>query len=183
MIIGLVGKAQSGKDTVADYLVRTSLFEKAAFADDLKRLCKDMFDLTDAQVNTQEGKAAVDVRYGITPREILQKVGTDWFRAVYPSIWVNRLITKLQSRSADDFVITDIRFPNEVNAIKNIGGIIVKLVRLNGGGAGAFSSHASETALDSLPFTTFGHIIVAESGDLQKLYDGIADVVSYHQKG
>jgi len=177
MIIGLVGKAKSGKDTVADYIVRQHNFEKVAFADDLKALCKNMFDLTDAQVHTQEGKETVDVRYGITPREILQKVGTDWFRSVYPNIWVNRLVKKLQDRSADDFVVTDIRFPNEVDAIKSIGGIIVKIVRPDGGDIGTFAAHASETALDNLPFTKINHIITAASGELQKLYDGIKQVV------
>jgi hypothetical protein len=181
MIIGLVGKAKSGKDTVADYAVKNYGFEKAAFADDLKALCKNMFDLTDAQIHTQEGKETVDVRYGITPREILQKVGTDWFRSVYPNIWVNRLITKLQQRTADDFVVTDIRFPNEVDAIKSIGGIIVRIVRTEGGDIGTFAAHASETALDNIPFTKIDHIITAGSGELDKLYEGIKQVVLYNR--
>lgn len=177
MIIGLVGKAQAGKDTVADYLVKHFFFQKAAFADDLKALCKDMFNLTDAQVNTQEGKAAIDVRYGITPREILQKVGTDWFRSVYPMIWVDRLCNRLKREPNVDHVITDIRFPNEAMAIQQAGGLIVKLVRTDGNNLGALSNHPSETAFDSFEDSFFDAVIKAESGALQKLYDGIVSVI------
>ena len=174
MIIGLVGKAKSGKDTVADYLVQNFDFKKVAFADDLKRLCVDMFNLTDEQVNTQEGKATIDTRYNLTPRELLQMVGTDWFRSVYPMIWVDRLATKLRAAGPNDnYVVTDIRFANEMAVIQQLGGYNVKLIRLDGGGAGEFGNHPSETALDNILDVNFDCIIRAGTGELGKLFDRI----------
>lgn len=181
MIIGLVGKAKSGKDTTADYLVKEHNFVKVAFADDLKDLCMDMFNLAPHQVSTQEGKATIDPRYNKTPREILQIVGTDWFRSIYPTIWVDRLINKLKvGRKNHNFVVTDARFPNEIKALNDIGAHVVKLVRTNYENTGTFAAHASETALESIPEEQFAMVIRANSGELNKLYEGISKVVLYN---
>lgn len=56
MIIGLAGKLESGKDTIADYLVKEYGYTKMAFADNLKHMCMKVFDLTCEQCYTTEGK-------------------------------------------------------------------------------------------------------------------------------
>ena len=74
MIIGLVGKKGSGKDTMADFLVENYHFKQYAYAEPLKKLCQDLFCLTDAQVNCHALKETIDERWNKSPRQILQQV-------------------------------------------------------------------------------------------------------------
>ena len=106
MIIGLLGVAGSGKDTVADIFVRDHNFVKVAFADPLKRICKDVFAFTDEQLwGPSEKRNAPDERYlrrkienefldhigdeYLTPRFALQQLGSEWGRNCYPNVWVD----------------------------------------------------------------------------------------------
>jgi hypothetical protein len=110
MIIGLLGKAGSGKDTVADWLVENQNFAKVGLADPLKRICRDVFAFTDEQLwGPSEFRNAPDKRYlqkarevfdaedeemmvvrdYLTPRFALQQLGTEWGRSCYPNVWID----------------------------------------------------------------------------------------------
>lgn len=102
MIIGLVGLAGSGKDTVADMLQRFHGFRKVAFADPLKRIARDVYDFTDEQLwGPSEYRNAPDLRYPrersglaggdafLSPRYALQTLGTEWGRDCYADTWVD----------------------------------------------------------------------------------------------
>lgn len=119
IILGLFGRKGSGKDTFADYLVENFGFQKLSFAGPLKNTCKELFSLTDAQLNDPVLKETVVEKWNLTPRQILQKVGTDLFRNHFSStFWVDIMKNKLDALGEDDkIVITDIRFPNEYELV------------------------------------------------------------------
>lgn len=119
MIVGLYGKKGSGKDTFADYLVSTYGFKKLSFATPLKKLCKDLFSLSDEELNDPVLKEIVIPKWNFSPRQILQKVGTDLFRNQFSdSIWIDIMKSKLDKFSADEkIVISDIRFQDEYDLI------------------------------------------------------------------
>ena len=79
MLIGLVGKKGAGKDSVADYLVTHHGYQKHAFALPIKQACSLMFQV-DMAAFDGENKEVVDPQHGMTPRQMLQKVRTDFFR-------------------------------------------------------------------------------------------------------
>lgn len=100
MLIGISGQAGSGKDTCADFLVKEYDFAKVAFADPLKRICKDVFDFSDIQLwGASEFRNTEDTRYPrsidsqtngyLTPRYALQTLGSEWGRDCYGDIWVD----------------------------------------------------------------------------------------------
>ena len=129
------------------------------FADNLKRLCIDILGLTEQQCyGTEEDKNSLtninlqDCIFDtmrsrkMTAREVMQYVGTDFFRRIYPQVWVESTIRKIQKESPEIAVIVDCRFPNEVTGIKDAGGVVVRLTRDIFKGE---DSHDSETALDN----------------------------------
>lgn len=141
MIIGICGFIGSGKDTIADYLVNNHGFRRESFANTLKDAVSAVFgwDRTMLEGRTKEARAwreEVDTWWAerldmphLTPRWVLQYWGTEVCRkSFHDSIWIASLEHKLLS-SNDDIVISDCRFPNEIQAIKNAGGKVVRVVR------------------------------------------------------
>lgn len=139
-IIGICGFQGSGKDTLADILVKKYGYTKLSYAGILKDIVSIMFDwdrdlVEGSTKESREWREQVDPwwskRLGIpnlTPRFVLQNIGTDVFRNhFHPDIWiacVEKQLTKYQK-----VVFTDCRFPNEIDMITNHGGKIIKIFR------------------------------------------------------
>lgn len=80
----------------------------------------------------------------MTTREVMQHVGTDIFRRMYPNVWIDSTLKKIEKEGPALAIITDCRFVNEAEAIKKVGGIVVKLTRQVGDG----DTHKSESEID-----------------------------------
>ena len=140
MIIGFVGFIGSGKDTAADYLVNFHGFRRDSFANTLKDAVAAVFgwDRVLLEGRTKEAREWREQRdewwsdrlgKDITPRHILQYWGTEVCRqGFHDDIWIASLENKMR-KTGDNIVISDVRFPNEINAIKNAGGQVVRVVR------------------------------------------------------
>lgn len=155
MLIGLVGKKGVGKDTVADYLVSTHGFHKHAFALPIKQACQLMFQVDD-EAFEGENKEVVVPRHGMTPRQMMQLVGTDMLRTmVHKDFWIRHFLTFYHKTGKDlNLVVCDVRFQNEVDIIKSLGGTVIRVTRKRTGtGTGrhtATDAHISEQGIDSL---------------------------------
>jgi len=141
MIIGFVGFIGSGKDTAADYLVNFHGFRRDSFANTLKDAVANVFgwDRTLLEGRTAEARAwreEVDTWWAerlnmsnLTPRWILQYWGTEVCRhGFHDDIWIASVENKMR-KTTDNIVISDVRFPNEIRAIHNAGGIVVRVHR------------------------------------------------------
>jgi hypothetical protein len=141
MIIGICGFISSGKDTAANYLVGWHGFRRDSFAGALKDAVAHVFgwDRELLEGLTTEARAwreQVDPwwaeRLGmphLTPRWVLQYWGTEVCRqGFHDDIWIAALENQLRQRTGHT-VISDVRFPNEVAAIRNAGGRIVWIRR------------------------------------------------------
>jgi ABC-type oligopeptide transport system ATPase subunit len=85
----------------------------------------------------------------MTVRDFLQKLGTDALRNnLHDNVWVNALMADYDEEYSN-WIITDTRFPNEAMAIKNKGGIILRVERP---GVSPINDHPSETGLDHWKF-------------------------------
>lgn len=142
IVIGLAGKAGSGKDTAGEYLCKMFGFYRIAFGDFLKKHCVD--------VHGWNGEKD-DVG-----RELLQKEGTNKHREAYENVWVDHaviLIRTLETDGFDKFVITDMRFPNEYNLVSSYtNGYPVRLFGRKYNMSAEAEAHVSETALDNHDF-------------------------------
>ena len=147
MIIGIGHIAQTGKTTIANYLSRKYGFVSISFADSLKKACKEIFHLSDEQVYGSL-KEVVDSYWGVTPRFILQKVGTECMRNMFDKdIWVKSARAQTLKNPYINYVFPDCRFLNEVCAIKEWGGKLLRVTRPICGATGGISGHASEVEL------------------------------------
>ena len=135
VIIGLAGLKGSGKDTVADFLVNRHGFVKYAFAGPLKEACQNLFLLTEEQIN---GVAKdhidprynyIDPRYNLSARSLLQLCGTFVRNQVSKDFWVDRFSNWLVTQSSPHIVVSDVRFPNEVQKIHALGGKVYMVHR------------------------------------------------------
>jgi len=132
-----------------------------SFADCLKRdVCINLLGLTHDQCygTDQNKNEATHLKWedmpksvegqktegAMTAREVMQFVGTEFFRKIYEPVWAEGTLNRITEHGSQMAVITDCRFPNEVEAVKKRGGKVIRLTR----GQHSSDAHASELALD-----------------------------------
>jgi hypothetical protein len=157
-IIGICGKKYHGKDTIANHLVDKYGYIRIAFADPIKDICKIVFGLSYEQLNGNI-KEKNDEYWKVSPRQLMQFIGTDLFRnnmsSIMPEIgediWIHVLLKKISDELLKNphakFVITDIRFENELYHITKLNGFIIKVQRNN---IINNDNHVSESYIDKL---------------------------------
>jgi hypothetical protein len=184
MLLGITGRKRAGKDTVASILARKYEFNVYSFATPLKKVCRDLFCLTDEQLyGTTLDKEHIDPRWGISARVIQQKFGTDLIRErllqVFPelseilngeSLWVYLMRLKL-SQAILPLVISDVRFPDEERLIREFGGKIIRVNRsIEKDGT---SEHISEHGQDQIR----ADFTLKNDGTIQELEQKITSLI------
>ena len=195
-IIGVVGFIGSGKGTVGDYLVSAHGYRSASFAHSLKDATAAIFgwprDLLEG--NTPEGRYwreqpdpywSTKMERDITPRWVLQYMGTDVMRNHFiDNIWIWSLEKKLADNDLPT-VITDVRFPNEIRVIRDLGGKLIWVRRrpepewvdiaINDPTAMSFRSDVHPSEYKWLGATDY-HVIWNDS-TLEELYQRVDQVL------
>lgn len=213
IIIGIAGLIGSGKDTVADYLVNFHDFRRISFAGALKDAVAVVFgwerELLEGRTKeSRVWRETVDPWWAeklnmphLTPRWILQYWGTEVCRHhFHDNIWIRSVEHKLM-RSTDNVVISDVRFPNEIQSIRDSGGLIIRTQRgpdpewyrcaeiVNRGPTknlswasnkailDTFKVHASETAWIGTEFDA----VLNNDGSIDDLYKQVASLLEHRR--
>lgn len=142
MIVGLVGFASSGKDTVAEYLAKEHGFTTIAFADSIKDclatiFCWDREMLEGKTKESRKWREEVDNWWAdklcipqFSPRWAMTNFGTDLMRRHFnPDIWIINTLRRLEDRADENIVLRDCRFPNEIEALRSMGARIFNVRR------------------------------------------------------
>jgi len=141
MIIGLCGLIGAGKGCVADILVERHDFFKESFANSVKDSCAAVFgwDRALLEGDTPESRAwreqsdqwwSKKLGREFSPRLALQLMGTEAGRDVFhPDLWVHTVLRRCELAPERNYVIADVRFPNEINAIRDSGGRVIRVRR------------------------------------------------------
>jgi len=180
MICGIAGRGRSGKDVLANYLQNVfnekydRHFKLVAFADVLKKMCQEHFDLSIEQLwgNAKEIPDKKYKKMGFneywTPREIMQEIG-EFYRKIDYNFWVKILSKNITNK---DVLITDIRYVNEADFVLENKGFLIKIVRdvdnkIHG------SEHESETNLDN--YHAFD-LVISNNGTLDDLKNAAVNI-------
>lgn len=134
-IIAISGKRKSGKSTLAKILKEEYGYQPISLADPLKTICRDEFGLTFEQTDgifKEQPTQYMDYTESVigvylTPRDIMIRLGR-FYRTIDPDFWVKKLLWRMQG-STQRFVVSDVRFLNEIKALKDNGAILVRLER------------------------------------------------------
>lgn len=161
--------AQSGKSTIAGILNERG-YRTIKFAGVLKDMIRTMLLGAGIPYNAVERMIEGDLKekpirfpaFEVTPRKLMQTLGTEWGRNINENLWADLTMNKAATASGK-VVIDDMRFTNEFDAVKRVGGVTV-LVRRPGVERPA-NCHPSEGALDNHPFD----FIVENDGSVQDL--------------
>ena len=198
MIIGICGLIGCGKGTVADILVENHNFEKLSFADKLKDGVASVFswdrDMLEGDTDRsriwrekQDEFWTTETGMSVTPRLVLQLFGTDCMRnGFFDGIWVSLVKQKILENPNTNWVIPDVRFPNEVKMIQSVQGQVWQVRRgeLPGwfidkrdNGIDPLTVHASEWAWIDKD-ESFEQII-QNDGSLEQLLDTVQQIIKY----
>jgi len=201
-IIGISGQAGSGKDTVADMLLEHEGFTKVSLADPIKRFAKEMWGFTDEQLwGGSEHRNEPDARYGgLTPRKVLQHLGTEGGRALDYDVWIRyavntartlldnsgskayspkRGVHRLMFHTVNAVVIPDVRFINEVQHLRKEGGKLLRVIRPGAGLEGEFAQHESEIQMSKISDNEFDYVIL-NTGTLEDLRRKVDQFIDQH---
>lgn len=183
VLIVLLGKKRSGKDTIANYCSDKYEYQKISLADPLKIICKNLFGFTEEQLYGNL-KEEIDPKWNQSPRNIYQYLGTDIFREdiqkILPGIknnfWIQTLIDRHDIKNNEKkFIIADCRFQNEVDEFIKYGAIIIKVEKCGT----IVDAHTSESGIDNIINYHYRIENNSSKSDLYKKIDNILEKSSF----
>jgi hypothetical protein len=174
-IIALVGNAGAGKSTVAEYLQEVHRYKLVKFAGPLKTMLRAI-GLDDEEIEGSRKEVPCDLLCGKTPRHAMVTLGTEWGRDhigvnFWSGLWQEEAAAHINSGHL--VVVDDCRFPNELAAVHEMGGVVWRVVRPEHGGS-SIPDHRSETALSGY-YETMRKLV--NDGDVCALHLKVFDVL------
>jgi hypothetical protein len=146
ILIGITGSARAGKDSFGSHFVKYG-FKRTAFANALKTATAYIANEDSTLYFGDDTKEEYTEALQTTRRMALQKVGSAVRNSLGPDTWVRRVIRAWDAQGNPPTVVTDVRYPNEARAIRERGGLIVRITRPGAGLTGEAATHESENGL------------------------------------
>lgn len=152
-LIGICGKAGVGKDTAALYLCDRFGYHRVSWADPIRAMLGALLQYAGVSPDwmTDRGKKELPIPgIGKSYRELAQTLGTEWGRNLDPEFWLKAFelhTANARANGITNFVVADVRFPNECEFIKRMGGAVLRIIRDVPG----VREHESEAHADTLP--------------------------------
>lgn len=181
LVVGITGKAGSGKSTVADMIKdRVPESYQYAFAAPIKRAAATLFGgiFEDLGIKNSEWLEVGEFKemkipgFDFSPRQFMQHLGTDIARKLDPNVWIKLANDELgiaEFYHDKLFVVSDVRFDNEAEWVKRTGGLLVQVLRDN---AHEVNPHSSEGGVTVVP-----DYILLNNTNLNDLVDQVDNLI------
>lgn len=202
MLLAVLGKKSSGKDTFSDYLINHHGFIKYAFGDPLKKGIQCFFNLSDEQLTDEKLKEEIDERWGVSPRKLFQIIGTDIFqKSIYdfiPDLKLNQnqnqenikghwvylfkewYLNEIKKNPNLKVIVSDARFLHEIETIKELNGKIIKIIRPSKENKNINininDTHQSENEINDIPNEMIDNTIYNDKS-INELYNLIEKII------
>ena len=164
-VIGLTGAAGCGKDTVRAMLEAHG-YIGLAFADALRDMLEVLLVHTGVQPEWMTDRRLKEEPIpwlGLSYRHMAQTLGTEWGRHLHPDFWTRVTAMRMANWPCDTrFVVSDVRFENEVKLVRDLDGVIWRIDRP---GVAPVRPHVSETSLGDVRKDDY----IDNSGTLEQL--------------
>lgn len=171
MIIGIVGKKQVGKDTLAKWICSNHGFTRMGLADPIKEMISVMLDVPIDEMENQ--KESIEPITGKTFRYLFQTLGTEWGRdTVREDLWV-KLLEK-RAKQTKNVVISDIRLENEADFVRRNHGLIIHVFRETG----LIDNHKSENGVAVVG----GDEVIMNNNHVNHLYSEFEFIYYEHKR-
>lgn len=178
-IFGASAKKQGGKSTFLEMLSSkfgTENVEVIRMADCLKETVIACFtpykwEMAVEDLDSDEVKNSM-LPCGKTIRQVLQVVGTDMFRGIWEDCWINAWKRRVLDSTAEIILVPDVRFPNELRAVQEMGGFVIRLTRAPFANE---DQHESETALDQVEYDSMYVLDDSPAGHRMLKFDYVLD--------
>lgn len=186
-IVAVCGAKRSGKDTIADILVKHHGYRKLRIAHDLKRAVCQLFGFTEEQVEDDQ-KDVIDPRWNISPRAALQFMGTEvlqhHIQELLPGIGrrflINNVVNEINRIKATEpsvrFVIPDLRFMHEYHALMNAASDTY-IIKMHRPGI-AFTLDAASAHVSEKEYVTIPCDLEVQNTDIKRLHEQILGALS-----
>lgn len=172
-IIGIAGKARSGKDAVTNFIISDRGGYRYSLAGPIKAMVAVGLGIDMTDLYWKERKELSVPALGKSPREIMQTLGTEWGREmINENIWLILAASKLL-QMGPGMVISDVRFQNEAEWIRDRGGLVIHVVRPN---ALKVAEHSSENGVVLKP----EDLIIHNTGTLEELQIKVKELLIKH---
>lgn len=172
-LVGIAGRARSGKDTAAQLFVDAG-FVRYAFADPIRAGLKVMLGLSDAFFDDDLKEKEI-AWLGCSPRYLMQTLGTEWGREMIgANVWclyAQRVFEDICQIGTGGMVISDVRFETEARWIRDNGGLLIHLYRHD---APPVAEHVSEAGIE----VKAGDVVIGNNGTLEELHAKLGDVMA-----
>lgn len=176
-LIGVHGKARSGKDTVARILGDEHGFVRTAFADPLKAASAVLFGWPVDLAFSDEIKVYKSPLWDITGRTAFQRLGDAMKIGFGTDFWIKRWACEYaRLKDKHSIVVADVRTNAEADMIRGLGGVILHLERRGAGLSGLEGMHSSEAGIT---FNRSTDLRIENNGTLSELEDEINRIVAF----
>jgi uridine kinase len=188
MILGFTGKAGSGKSTACAHLLfksdrpRVKVNFKDALVAEIKKNFAPLLDTIAGMEGMfrlmNNGEYKVDQLFVDKPplmRKLLQCYGTEVRRGDDPDYWIKKWKSKV-AYTKEDVLVDDVRFLNEAEAVRDMGGVIIRIIRKDITDTG---SHQSEQEMDQIQPD---YTIVAEKDGQAEVYRQVDEIIREIEK-
>lgn len=168
-VIGVTGRARAGKDTVANMIKDHIGGSRYSFATPIYDMLAAIgFDFRSSTWSDHKDKTIPGL--GVSPRRMLQTLGTEWGRElVHPDFWL--MLAEIQLDKMSRMVVSDVRFENEATWVRKHG-VLIRVVRTD---AASVEAHASENGVEP----TSADILINNNGTLKELEQRVQFILNH----
>lgn len=179
MLVAICGLKRSGKDTIAKHIDKQYGYKHIKIAEPIKQICKILFNFSDEQMET-DIKEEIDPRWQVSPRTVMQFLGTEIFQnqinTIIPNLNRQLFMKSIVFKEDTNYVISDMRFLHEYSFIKEKypHSIVIRVEKSND----YHDSHISETEWQKIPFD----YIVYNNSTIEDLHIQIDKILKSKKK-